>query len=265
MNKACKEILEELAELLAQAWPDPAKRARLERRMFPHNWHEAYFVQDWMHRSLGADVAGWKVGATSRKMFELEDHDNVIPRRIFISQTFVGTRHRLPIERFLNARAETEFAFRLLACPELRQTNWTAKEMVDMMILHPAIEPIGIRFYVDEVTRAENSLLTVADHGGGLGFVFDDLVADWHNIDFKEYWISLTVRDKASVKNFYGGMRCFPARAAAELINHLTSRGEMLAAGDFISTGAATVPKSFAAGDTVVADFGKIKRIELNF
>lgn len=60
-------------------------------------------------------------------------------------------------------------------------------------------------------------------------------------------------------------MRCFPARAAAELINHLTSRGEMLAPGDFISTGAATVTKSFAAVDTLIADFGKIKRIELNF
>ena len=66
-------------------------------------------------------------------------------------------------------------------------------------------------------------------------------------------------------ENFLGDMRCIPAQAAADLVNHLASRGEVLAAGDFISTGAATVPQSFAAGDAVAADFGEIGRIKLQF
>ena len=53
MDEARKAVLEELVRLLAQAWPDPANRVRIERDMFPHNREEAYFVQDGMHRLLG--------------------------------------------------------------------------------------------------------------------------------------------------------------------------------------------------------------------
>ncbi|MDG2405517.1 MAG: hypothetical protein P8M25_11335, partial [Paracoccaceae bacterium] len=125
MDEARKAILEQLAELLARAWPDPTNSVRLERNLFPHNRDEAYFVQDCMHRLLDAAVVGWKVGATSQKMRELDGHEDVIPGRIFASRTFVGARHRLSIDQFPNARAETEFAFRLLSSPELRQTAWT--------------------------------------------------------------------------------------------------------------------------------------------
>lgn len=265
MDEARKAILEELARLLAQAWPDPTNRVRLERDMFPHNREEAYFVQDGMHQLLDGAVAGWKVGATSQKMRELDGHDDVIPGRIFASHTFVGARHRLSINKFPNARAETEFAFRLLASPELRQTAWTAKEMASMMILQPAIELIGNRFWVDEVSKSENSLLTIADNGGGIGFVFGEPVTDWHDMDFQNHQISLVVGHGDPANNFLGDMRCVPAQAAADLVNHLATRGEVLAAGDFISTGAATVPQPFAAGDLVAADFGEIGRIELQF
>ena len=265
MDETRKAVLEELARLLAQAWPDPANRVRIERDMFPHNREEAYFVQDGMHRLLGGAVSGWKVGATSQKMRELDGHDDVIPGRIFASRTFFGARHRLPIDQFPNAQAETEFAFRLLSSPELRQIAWAAEEMANMMILHPAIELIGNRFFVNEMSNAENSLLTIADNGGGIGFVFGDPVADWHDIDFQYHQINLTVGNCNPAENFLGDMRCSPAQAAADLVNHLASRGEVLAAGDFISTGAATVPQPFAAGDAVAADFGEIGRIKLQF
>ena len=78
MDRARKAILEQLAELLARAWPEPANRVRLERDLFPHNRDEAYLVQDGMHRLLDAAVAGWKVGATSQKMRELDGHEEVL-------------------------------------------------------------------------------------------------------------------------------------------------------------------------------------------
>ena len=53
MDETRKAVLEELARLLAQAWPDPENRVCLERDMFPHTREEAYFVQDGMHRLLG--------------------------------------------------------------------------------------------------------------------------------------------------------------------------------------------------------------------
>jgi 2-keto-4-pentenoate hydratase len=265
MDEARKTVLTELAMMLSAAWRDPGNPVTVDPRLYPRNRAEAYFVQDLMHDRLGQGLAGWKVGATSRKMRELDGHDDVILGRIFASRSYVGGRHSLPIDQFPGARAETEFAFRLTATPHLRDAPWTAVEMESMMNLHPAIEIIGNRYRLEGASKAENSLMTIADNGGGIGFVFGDPVEDWQAIDFQRHMITLTVSGGAPAENFLGEMRCLPSQAAADLVNHLAARGHRIEAGDFISTGAASVPQPFAAGDNVHADFGALGVIELAF
>jgi 2-oxo-hept-3-ene-1,7-dioate hydratase len=137
--------------------------------------------------------------------------------------------------------------------------------MAEIMVLHPAIELIGNRYQMDGASKAENSLMTIADNGGGIGFVFGDPVTDWQHIDFQNHRIDLQVSGGAPADNFLGDMRCVPAEAAADLVNHLAHRGEVLEAGHFISTGAASVPQPFGGGDVVHADFGVLGTIELRF
>ena len=258
-------VLDKLADDLAAAWPNPAQPVKLTRDMFPFDRAEAYDVQDQMHLLLGQGLAGWKVGATSQKMRELDGHDDVIPGRIFATRSYVGPKHDLLISDFPNARVETEFAFRLVEAPVMRRTPWTAAELVPMMTLHPAIEIIGNRYIVEDASKAENSLLTIADNGGGMAFVFGYEVKDWQGTDFQNHPISLSVSGADAAENFLGEMRCVPAEAVADLVNHLAVRGYELAAGDFVSTGAATVPQPFVAGDNVIADFGSLGIIELQF
>ena len=258
-------VLDKLADDLAAAWPNPAQPVKLTRDMFPFDRAEAYDVQDQMHLLLGQGLAGWKVGATSQKMRELDGHDDVIPGRIFATRSYVGPKHDLLISDFPNARVETEFAFRLVEAPVMRRAPWTAAELVPMMTLHPAIEIIGNRYIVEDASKAENSLLTIADNGGGMAFVFGDEVKDWQGTDFQNHPISLSVSGADAAENFLGEMRCVPAEAVADLVNHLAARGYELAAGDFVSTGAATVPQPFVAGDNIIADFGSLGIIELQF
>jgi len=265
MDEARKAVLSELAAMLSASWRDPGNPVTVKPYFYPRDRGEAYFVQDRMHDELGQGLAGWKVGATSSKMRELDGHDDVIPGRIFESRCYVGTQHALPIAQFPGARAETEFAFRLTATPYLRGSPWTAGEMKSMMVLHPAIEIIGNRYRLDGAGKAENSLMTIADNGGGIGFVFGNPVVDWHDIDFQQHIITLTVSGGTPAENFLGEMRCLPAQAAADLVNHLAARGHALQAGDFISTGAASVPQPFSAGDQIHADFGTLGVIELAF
>ena len=172
-------VLNKLASDLAAAWPDPAQPVKLARSAFPLDRAEAYYVQDRMHHLLDQGLAGWKVGATSQKMRELDGHDDVIPGRIFATRSYLGPKHNFLISDFPNARVETEFAFRLIKAPVMRQAPWTAEELVPMMTLHPAIEIIGNRYAVEDASKAENSLLTIADNGGGMAFVFGNAVEDW--------------------------------------------------------------------------------------
>ena len=265
MDESRKTILGELAVMLSASWRDPANPVGVDPRFYPRDRAEAYFIQDRMHDELDQGLAGWKVGATSARMRELDGHDDVIPGRIFASRSYIGPRHNLPIDQFPGARVETEFAFRLTASPYLREAVWTAAEMETMMVLHPAIELIGNRYQMDGASKAENSLMTIADNGGGIGFVFGDPVTDWQHIDFQNHRIDLRVSGGAPADNFLGDMRCVPAEAAADLVNHLAHRGEVLEEGHFISTGAASVPQPFGVGDVVHADFGVLGTIELRF
>ena len=265
MDKARKSELVELADMLANSWLDPLNPVRIDPRFFPVSRAEAYLVQDYMHKTLQQSMVGWKVGATSARMREIDGHEDVIPGRIFESRSYFGSHHNLPIKHFPGARAEAEFAFQLTAKPHLRQKPWTASEMETMLLLHPAIEVIGNRYTIEGASKLENSLMTIADNGGGIGFIFGDPVEDWQGIDYRQHIIELTVSGGPPADNFLGEMRCFPAQAAADLVNHLASRGYELQIGDFISTGAASVPQSFSAGDYVHVNFGELGEIKVTF
>ena len=111
----------------------------------PQNRTEAYLAQDLMSKQIGQSITGWKVGATSAKMRELDGHTDVIPGRIFKSVTYHGKQVKLPIERFPRARVETEFAFRLLTDYPVDQAPWSDEDLIERVVLHPAIEKIGNR------------------------------------------------------------------------------------------------------------------------
>jgi 2-keto-4-pentenoate hydratase len=54
-----------------------------------------------------------------------------------------------------------------------------------------------------------------------------------------------------------------PVAAVAALASALAARGIGLEAGDWVSTGSATVPAPIAAGQTLVAAFGDLQSLEV--
>jgi 2-keto-4-pentenoate hydratase len=258
-------ILSELARQLGAAWMQAGLIEEPTGSLLPQNREEAYFVQDRMAAAIGEELSGWKVGATSARMRELDGHDDVIPGRIFRSLTWQGNTHTLAIEKFPGARVETEFAFRLSCDLPVRAEPWSAQELAPFATLHPAIEIIGNRHALSHATKQQRSLMTIADNGGGIGFVFGQPVDDWQKIDFQNHPIALSVDGGRMAENFTGEMRCVPLVALADLANHLRARSIGLKNGDFVSTGAATVPQPVNKGSHVIADFGTIGRIEIKF
>jgi len=260
-----QRILAGLGARLGAAWLVPELIDSVADVELPRDRPEAYVVQDKMAAFIEEPLTGWKVGATSARMRELDGHDDVIPGRVFRSVTWLGNSLSLPASRFPDARVETEFAFRLSESTPLRDTPWSAEELTSIATLHPAVEIIGNRHALPDAPAPVRSLMTIADNGGGIGFVFGDPVSGWRGIDFQNHHISLKVDAGEEVENFLGEMRCVPIQAVADLVNHLRLRGIALSAGDFISTGAATVPQPIKQGSRVVADFGVLGQIDLNF
>ncbi len=253
-----------LARRLGEAWLGCSRIAELRDTEIPTNRTEAYFVADRMARRIDDELSGWKVGATSARMRELDGHSDVIPGRIFRSVTWEGGEVALPIERFPDARAEAEFAFRVTADVTPAEIE-DPDRMAEIAVLHPAVEIIGNRFLAKDLDAEQNSLMTVADNGGGIGFVFGTPVKNWRGLDLLNHEVRVSVDGGAPSDNFLGSMRGPPLQALCDLANHLTGRGFQLAAGDFVSTGAACVPQPVAKGSRVEADFGTLGRINVRF
>lgn len=257
--------LKHLGERLAAAWKTGNCIDDIAADELPQNRLEAYSVQDFMAQAISDELSGWKVGATSALMRELDGHDDVIPGRIFTSVTWTGHTVILPASRFPNARVETEFAFQLQRDLPVSAQPWHIDDIAPYAVLHPAIEIIGNRHTTVNASAPVRSLMTIADNGGGIGFVFGDAVEKWHHYDFQNHIITLQVDDGSSAENFLGDMRCNPIQAVVDLANHLNSRGIGLFRGDFVSTGAATVPQPVHSASRVTAHFGNMGRIELCF
>ena len=136
------EKLQILAERLGKAWLNCEQIGIPSHEELPLNRTEAYFVQDQMAEVIGHSISGWKVGATSVMMRDIDGHDDVIPGRIFETVTYHGSTHQLPFERFQNARIETEFAFRILEDIPQKEKPWTSEELESKVVLHPAVELI---------------------------------------------------------------------------------------------------------------------------
>ena len=258
--------LRRLAEDLAKAWPHDTVDSDVPEFPFPRNREEAYFVQDELADLVGHPTTGWKAGATSARMRELDGHDDIIPGRIFAPTTWSGTHVRINAELPLNARVEAEFAFRLNAAFPVRDKLWRPEEFADAAVLHPAIEIIGDRLKKkSNLSTGLRSLATIADNGGGFGFVSGDPVKNWRKIDFLHHQVSLRVGSGPAAPNFAPEDRCDALQALTDLANLLSKRGIPLQEGMHISTGAATVPQPINKGCKATADFGDLGTIRLEF
>ncbi|MEC8595690.1 MAG: hydratase, partial [SAR324 cluster bacterium] len=114
-------------------------------------------------------------------------------------------------------------------------------------------------------SKEQKSLMTIADNGGGIGFVFGEAYENWRDLDFQNHHIKLSVDGSEPAENFLGELRGAPLNALADLMNHLAQRGYSLHIDDYVSTGAATVPQPFQKGSVVNADFGNAGSITLQF
>ncbi|NQW09652.1 MAG: hydratase [Alphaproteobacteria bacterium] len=252
------------AELLAQAWMKPGKAESFPDELRPKTREDAYAIQDAMASIIGQASTGWKLGATSPAMRRKAGHDGPIIGRIFEEVTFLSPA-RLPIARFPHARAECEFAFRLLTDIPARPNGYAAAELAQAVTLHLAVEIIGNRYPDRPDFPRLSTIDEIADNGTGIGFVFGAEISDWRNLDLRNLVIDMKVDARPPAENFLGEDRCQPIESLAQAVQILCSRGISIKTGEYVSTGAATDPQPIGKGSTVRATFGDLGMIAVDF
>ena len=249
-----------LAKSLFEARTGVSPFVELPDALVPRSLEEAYFVQGDLARFFASHsrngVGGWKVGATSPAATPL--FAPMVSRWIAPSASVVAE----PAQRLRGL--EAEIAFLIGRDLPRRARSYTRSEIVDSIeSCHPAIEVLETGL---AETLRNVRLAAIADlqmHGG---FVYGAPLRHWHEIDFAQESVTLSVDGKTRIE-------CRASNPAGvdliRLVLYLANEGSVrtdgLKSGTWITTGSWT-GKTFASACSVVeVRFSSVGSVSLRF
>lgn len=232
----------------------------------PGNTAEGYEIQRALValrlREEGARPIGWKIGATNPAAREL----------LGVAEPFYGV-----LLSSVTAAAPARFAaagmFLRVIEPEIALEIATDLDPADapfdagairgaVRAVIPAIEIVDTP--LAEGLKAGGPSL-IGDDGAHGRWIRGTPVLDWQHLDLVEHRVTMHI-DGALVREGRGGnVEGGPFAATAWLANALAAEGRGLRAGEYVTTGTTTQPAPATAGQAVLADFGVLGQVRLDF
>jgi 2-keto-4-pentenoate hydratase len=225
----------------------------------PQDLAAAFQIQAELARRAGA-VGAWKISYLTLQQQAAKGVDHPIAARIFGPWVHPSpARLSLPL---IAPKLECEFAYALGRDLPQRAAPYTRGEVeAAIAALHPAIEVVDSRLPPNPTMP-----MALVDSISNAAFVFGPAVSDWRGIKYAGTSIALTINGEAkaqgSARAILGGD---PIGAVVMLANHQPPQSEGLKRGQIVTTGSCTGMTPVSAGAHVVADFGPIGRVEIDF
>jgi 2-keto-4-pentenoate hydratase len=241
------------ATLLIDARQSGKGLAELPADCRPRDADEAYAIQDAVARSLGT-IHGWKTGAPG---------PDAEPAYAPIFTVLAGPA-RFPAATQRVFGIEAEIAFRLARDLPPRGKPYTHDEVVAAIAsMHPAIELVDSRF---ADWQKVDALSKIADNQSNGALIHGPAVANWQKLglDLARPPITVTIDGKEAARTT-GNSGGDPLRLLTALANHCTGRTGGLRGGDMITTGSITGVTFAKPGAAVIADFGPLGTLRLEF
>lgn len=225
--------------------------AQLPAGAVPESETDSYQVQDAVIAKLGEKIGGWKVGISP-----LGGH---FAAPIYAS-TVVPSPATLPARNFKILGIECEIGFRFNQPLPARPQPYTRHEVLAAVSLHPTIEVVDSRY---QDFRAIDRLMVLADNFSNGGLVYGPAAKDWDGIDLAHPPIEVTADGKpfADCTGLRAGT---PIELLLAAVQHANGRGG-IAAGTVITTGTHTGLVFTEPGTRIVADYGRLGRVEVSF
>jgi 2-keto-4-pentenoate hydratase len=251
---------ERLAKLLYQAARDGSLVPRSAGDCLD-SVETAYAVQRLAEGMDRLPMGGWKVGATS-----VEPQRLLGAREPATAPMFQPNCRTSPatVAVFPNQSPciEGEFAFRFSRSLPPRQGSYALEEVLEAVdSVLPAIEVVGCRF--EGGFDGLGALRLVADATAHTAFVSGSPSSRWRSMDLNAHRATMH-RNGAMISEGTGAsVLDGPLSVLLWTANHLSRLGDTIAAGEIITTGTCTGITPVSPGDTAVADFGSLGKVEL--
>ena len=229
---------------------------------------DAYAIQRaWVDRKIadGRQVTGYKIGLTSRAM-QMAMNIETPDFGILLDDMYFSNGASIAAGDFTDPRIETEFGF-VLKSP-LSGPDVTVEEVMaatDYVV--PALELIAARSYrVDPETGYTRKVFdTIADNAANAGYIVGDHQVDPAEIDLPWAGAMLSLNGEIEETGLAGGVMGHPAHGIRWVCKRFAPHGIGLEPGQFILAGSFTRPVAVKAGDNILADYGPLGTIEVNF
>jgi 2-keto-4-pentenoate hydratase len=239
-----------------------SKLAGLADACRPRSLEQAYAMQRVATALWGDEVAGWKVGATSKEVQALFGMAEPGYGPVFAKTVFQSPA-RLKAAAFQHLLLEAEFTFTFREGLPVRAKPYAPEEVLAAIdALVPSLEIISPRFKRLAVDQAPQQ---VADFFGNGGAVLGAPCRDWRGIDLASHTVSLSI-DGAKRQDGTGALVLGnPLNVVAWLVDAMRLHGQAIEAGQFMMTGTMTGLHAPEPGQRAVADFGDLGRVEVVF
>lgn len=257
------QAVDRAAALLWTTWRDHQRLDVLPADVRPTTPEDGFAVQTAVARHAADSRFGWKIAATSAAGQAHIGVDGPLPGML-LSRRVRQAPAAFSLSGNLMCVAEAEFAFRFRVALPPRAAAYTQAEVLAAVeSLHPAIEVPDSR-YNDFVTVgapqliADNACASWFSPGAAAGI-------DWRTLDLSCHAVRATLNGKPAGEGTGAKVLGDPRIALTWIANALSRFGTGLAAGEMVTTGTCVTPVPVRPGDTVVADFGVLGRVEATF
>jgi 2-keto-4-pentenoate hydratase len=255
------------ARLLWSHWQAGSKIDALPAALRPADRGQGHAVQARLPGVGDRAVVGWKIAATSSAGQAHIGVAGPLAGRLLAGQVD-GDGATQSLRGNAMRVAEPEFAFRFGRDLPPRPVAYTVDEVLAAVdTLHPAIEVPDSRF-ADFVRAGEAQLL--ADNACAHRFVLGAPAAEgWRALDLRAHRVAGRVFAGGGLRLAREGdgsaVLGDPRLALTWLVNELAALGIGLAAGRCVTTGTCMVPLEIGPGDRVVADYGVLGAVAVQF
>jgi 2-keto-4-pentenoate hydratase len=254
------------AEFIAQLRFALKQEPDIPEDIRPTDLLSGYAVQEELVKRLlsknAGYIAGYKVACTNKLAQELLGVDTPFYGRLLSYLVHRSPVHLNPGD-FSMRCIEAEFAFEMAEdLPGENEPYDVDRVAAAVSAVLPAIEIVDTR-YTDWTKVSAPSL--IADNGCNGAWVMGDPCRQWQQFDLKTHPVDLMVNGQPKLRGFGSEVLGHPLNSLTWLANALCEHGKLLKAGDLISTGVCTNIYLAEPGDELVADFGELGTVVLNF
>ncbi len=256
----------EAAQILLQARINKKPIGHLPECCCPENIDDAYNCQKelthLMLKTFGGRTVGYKIGCTNQTAQNLLTVDGPFYGPL-ISPFVYESPAKLTFRDYFMRVIEPEFAFQMAHDLPAREQKYTGEEVSEAVAsVVPAIEVVDSRY---QDWTENNSLSLIADNACNAAWIHGKPNPEWTTFDLANHSVDLIVNGMAVRKGSGYLPMNNPLNALTWLTNVLSNQGKGLSAGDWVSTGTTCEVYLAKLGDRIVADFGQIGSVELNF